>query len=153
MRSLFEDAGHLVRLAAVFLALVVLFVIARAALIPKDFGTFGHYRAGALQDIAARPASFAGRAACVECHDDVDAVKKKGKHAGLGCEACHGALGKHAADPQEVIPVKPDPATLCLVCHTKNVAKPAQFPQIDPKEHAGSDPCVQCHKPHSPLEP
>ncbi len=153
MRSLLEDAGHLVRLAAAFAVLVVLFVIARGALIPKDFGTYGHYRAGALADARARPVSYAGRAACVECHDDVDALKKKGKHAGLGCEACHGALARHAADPQGVVPVKPDPAKVCLVCHLKNVAKPAGFPQIDPAEHAGSDPCVTCHKPHSPLDP
>jgi len=153
MGSLFRDASHLVRLAAVFAVLVLLFVIARAALIPKGFGVYGHYRAGALGDVRAREVSFAGRAACIECHDDVDAVKKTGKHSGLGCEACHGALAKHAADPQSVAPVKPDPATLCLVCHLRNVAKPAGFPQIEPKDHAGNDPCVSCHKPHSPLTP
>lgn len=153
MRSLLEDTGHLVRLAAVFLALAVLFLIARAALTPKDFGMYGHYRAGALTDVRARQVSFAGRAACLDCHDAVDAVKKKGKHAGLGCEACHGALAKHAAEPQDFVPVEPDVRTLCLTCHLKNVAKPAGFPQIDPKEHAGSDSCVQCHQAHSPLEP
>ena len=153
MRSLFRDAGHLIRLAAVFAGLVVLFVIARAVLTPKDFGVYGHYRAGALGDIRAREISFAGRAACLDCHDEIDAVKKKGKHAGLGCEACHRALQKHVADPQAVVPDKPNGATLCLVCHLKNVAKPKDFPQIDPKEHAGTDPCLQCHKPHSPLGP
>jgi hypothetical protein len=152
MRSLLEDAGHLVRLAAVFLALVALFVIARAALIPKDFGTYGHYRAGALADVRERPIAYAGRAACIDCHGDIDTVKQNGKHAGLACEACHGALAQHAADPQNVVPVEPDPKTLCLVCHRKNVAKPVQFPQVDPTEHAGSDPCGTCHKPHSPLE-
>jgi hypothetical protein len=43
MRELFRDAEHLFRLALLFLALVVIFLLVRAALIPKGFGTYGHY--------------------------------------------------------------------------------------------------------------
>ncbi len=151
MREFFRDAEHLFRLALLFLALLVIFLVARAALVPQGFGTYGHYRAGALVDARSRPLAFAGRAACLDCHDDIDAVKKTGKHAGIGCEACHGPLEAHVADPATVIPQKPDAKTLCVVCHLENLAKPRGFPQIDPKDHAGDDNCTKCHKPHAPL--
>ena len=37
-------------------------------LVPSDFGVYGFYRAGALNDVKARPIAYAGRAACEECH-------------------------------------------------------------------------------------
>lgn len=151
MRQLFRDSEHLVRLAVLFVAAVIVFIAARAMLIPKGFGEYGHYRAGAIDDVAAHGMKFAGRAACLDCHDEIGATKAKGKHAGVGCEACHGALSAHVADPQAVTPVKPDPKTLCVVCHAKNTAKPKGFPQVDPKEHAGDASCADCHDPHSPL--
>jgi len=150
MRQLFRDSEHLLRLALLFGAVGVAFLVARALLIPEGFGTYGHYRAGALEDNRARPVTFAGRAACLDCHDTVDAAKKAGKHAGVGCEACHGALAAHVDDPTSAAPAKLDPKTLCLVCHEENVAKPSGFPQIDPKNHAGDDPCQSCHAPHAP---
>lgn len=152
MRSLFKDYEHLARLAILFVAGAVVFLVARAVMVPKDFGEYGHFRAGAMDDVAARPLHYAGHAACLDCHDDVGAVKSKGKHAGVNCEACHGALAAHVADPQAVVPEKLDVKTLCVVCHLKNSAKPRSFPQIDPKEHADDTPCDQCHNPHSPLE-
>ena len=151
MRALFRDAEHLFRLAGVFLVLGVVFLAARAVFTPKGFGVYGHYRAGALADARARPVTFAGRATCLDCHDEIDTVKKAGKHAGLGCEACHGPLQTHVADPATVVPEKPDAKTLCLVCHMENLAKPKNFPQIDPKEHAGDGNCMVCHNPHAPL--
>jgi hypothetical protein len=151
MRELLGDAEHLFRLAAVFLALFVVFLVARAVFIPKGFGVYGHYRAGALEEVRAREITYAGRAACIDCHDAINDVKKNGKHAGLGCEACHGPLQAHVADPSTVVPQKPNAQVLCLVCHMENLAKPRNFPQIDPKEHADDDNCIKCHDPHAPL--
>ena len=68
MNKLFKDKEHLVRVALLFVAGLFLFVVARAILVPKGFGDYGHYRAGALADVAARPVAYAGRAACLECH-------------------------------------------------------------------------------------
>ena len=150
MRELFGDAEHLFRLAGVFVALFVAFLLVRAVLIPKSFGEYGHYRAAALGEARARGVTFAGRATCLECHEDVGTAKAGGKHAGVGCEACHGPLAAHVADPATVVPQKPDPAVLCLVCHVQNLAKPKGFPQIEPKDHYG-DACGACHKPHVPL--
>ena len=150
MRELFRDAGHLVRLAALFAVAIAAFLLVRALLIPKTFGDYGHYRAAALGEIRERGIKYAGRAACLDCHEDIGAAKAGGKHAGVGCEACHGALAAHVADPASVVPQKPDASAVCLVCHVQNLAKPKGFPQVDPKEHYG-DECGGCHKPHVPL--
>jgi len=151
MRELFRDAEHLLRLALLFAALLVVFLAARAVFIPAGFGTYGHYRAGALADSRSHPLMFAGHAACLDCHEDVDAAKKAGKHAGVACEACHGPLESHVADPATVAPETPDPKSLCLVCHLENLAKPKGFPQIEPADHAGDLSCIKCHSPHTPL--
>ena len=150
MNRFLKDKEHLVRIAALFAAGMIVFLVLQAVLVPKGFGLYGHYRAGALADVAARPVTYAGRGACVECHTDEGDRLKGGKHARVGCETCHGALGKHAADPSALKPVKPDPKALCLTCHLANVAKPARFPQVDPKTHMDGGPCLTCHDQHAP---
>jgi hypothetical protein len=150
MNRLFKDKEHLLRVAGLFGAGLVLFVAARAVFVPKGFGDYGHYRSGALADVAARPVAYAGREACVECHTEEGDRLKGGKHKGVGCEACHGALAKHAADPSALKPVKPNAKTLCLTCHLTNVAKPVKFPQVDPKSHMEGAACLTCHDQHAP---
>ena len=117
---------------------------------PSDFGKYGHYRAGALDDLRARPVKFAGHETCEACHSDQAAEKSKGKHARVGCEACHGPLAKHAEDPTSLVPQKPDTAVLCVRCHEANTAKPKGFPQVVSADHANGLPCNTCHKPHIP---
>ncbi len=150
MNRLFKDKEHLVRVALLFVAGIVLFVVARAVFIPKTFGQYGHYRGAALAEVRAKEPVYAGRAACVECHADEGDRWKGGRHKGVGCEACHGALGKHAADPSALKPEKPDAMKLCLGCHSANVAKPFKFPQIDPKTHMDGGACLTCHDQHAP---
>jgi hypothetical protein len=146
----FKDREHLVRLAGLLLAGVVAFVVLRGLMVPKGFGELGHYRTGALADNAARPAAFAGRGACLECHTDVGPKLKGGKHSRIGCEACHGALAAHAADPSKATPILPEPKKLCPVCHQKNIAKPAKFPQVEARTHGDGEACNSCHAPHDP---
>ena len=144
-------AVHLFRMAGLFVAGIAAFLIARSILVPDGFGELGHFRTGALADNQARKPVFAGRAACADCHSDEPDRLKAGPHKGVGCEACHGALGAHASGESDVKPVRPDAAKLCLVCHVQSVSKPAGFKQIDPKEHGdGSGTCGGCHDPHSP---
>jgi predicted CXXCH cytochrome family protein len=104
------------------------FLLAQRLLVPAEFGKYGHYRPGALEDRRNLPLVFAGRAACEECHTDIAETKSKGKHARPACEACHGPLATHAADPS-VKPTRPDGRTLCLRCHSALVGRPASFPQ------------------------
>jgi hypothetical protein len=88
---------------------------------------------------------------CDGCHTvGFDPATKSFFEPGVGCEACHGPLAAHVADPATVVPQKPDPSAVCLVCHVQNLAKPKGFPQIEPTEHYG-DACGACHKPHVPL--
>ncbi len=148
--SSLKDAGHLFRFAGLFVLAFLVFLVVRHWVVPKTFGQYGHYRAAAIGEIAAKPVKYAGHDTCETCHTDKLEVKKAGKHAHVNCEACHGPLAKHADDPTSVIPVKPDTAVLCARCHTASAAKPKTFPQVVPAEHSNGMPCETCHNPHSP---
>jgi predicted CXXCH cytochrome family protein len=150
MGDLFRHGGHLVRVAGLFLAGVLVFLVLQALLVPKGFGLYGHYRAGALEENRARPIKFAGREACVECHSDVPDAMTGGRHAAIRCEACHGPLAGHAGDPTEQKAVRPDSKVLCARCHAASVARPARFPQVEVADHAGGEACTTCHAAHKP---
>jgi len=179
MGDRFQHARHLFRVAAVLGVVLVAFLVARWALIPSDFGVLGYYRAGALDDVKALPIAYAGRTACMECHDGTyappepegdapgrkPAVKtpldpvKDNKHFKLNCEACHGPLQKHVADEDKELAVpKVASDALCLGCHRMLVGRPKFQPQVVPADHKKSgdekkDACVACHKPHWPKTP
>ncbi len=145
-----RDSAHLIRPALVLLVGVVIFLIIRATVVPRSFGQYGHYRAAALDAIAARPIAYAGRSQCVMCHEEQAKVHDAGKHAGVGCEACHGTLARHVDDPIANKPALPDVANLCRRCHEKDAAKPKGFPQVETVAHSQGMLCDQCHQPHSP---
>ena len=150
MRDFFRNAEHLIRVAILLALAIVVFLFIRNRVIPPDFGKYGHYRPGAMDDIRARPVKFAGRQACEVCHSDQVEIKSKGKHANVGCEACHGPQAKHVEDPSSVIPQLPKAEVLCARCHEANQAKPKWFPQVVTAEHSSGMACNTCHKPHSP---
>jgi hypothetical protein len=146
----FRNSGHLIRPGLVLLAGAGVFLILRAAVVPKDFGKYGHYRAGAINMVSARPISYAGRSQCELCHDQEAKVLGGGKHAQVGCETCHGPLAQHADDPSANVPKLPDVANLCRRCHEKDAAKPQGFPQVDTVAHSQGMLCDSCHQPHNP---
>jgi len=150
LNRIFRDSAHLIRPALVLVGALGLFVVIRAAVIPKGFGEYGHYRPGALDLVRSKPISYAGQDTCVLCHEDQAKVRASGKHAKVACEACHGPLAKHANDPGSLKPVRPDTTVLCRRCHEKDVAKPEKFPQVATAEHSGGAACNTCHQPHSP---
>ena len=150
MKRILGESEHLVRLVLLATILVVIFFAVRWAVVPAGFGRYGHYRAEALDEIRARPVSFAGHATCEACHDEIAAAKLQGKHARVACEACHGPLAAHADDPVANKGVKPDPVTLCARCHEADSAKPKSFPQVVSQEHAGGSSCGVCHNSHRP---
>lgn len=152
MSGLFGHKGHLIRVAVLFGAGVLVFVALQWLLVPTGFGAYGHYRAGALEDNRDRPLAHAGRGACVSCHSDAWELLQRGRHGHVRCEACHGAMAKHAQDPSVGQAVKPDPKVLCVRCHEQSVARPAKFPQVDAASHSGGEACTACHKAHDPLD-
>jgi len=147
---LFKDIEHLIRLAVVMLIGVIAFIVLRAAVVPKSFGEYGHYRGAALAETAAHPVAFAGHETCEACHGDVADLKKQGKHVVVACEACHGAAAKHADDPSSIKPAKLDATILCSRCHEANSAKPNAFPQVVTADHYSGIACDSCHQPHRP---
>ena len=147
---MFRHSGHLIRPALVLLAGLGVFLVIRAAVIPPQFGLYGHYRPGALNSVRALPIAYASEEPCLACHDDQAKAHAAGKHAGVHCEACHGPLAKHAEDPTANIPKLPDVADLCHRCHEKDSAKPKAFPQVVTAEHSGGVLCNTCHQPHNP---
>ena len=150
MGGRFRDYEHVLRVLVLFLLGVAAFVALRWWLVPSDFGVYGHYRAGALEENRSRPIAFAGRAACAECHDDVVVSRKGSRHERIACESCHGALAAHASGNDETKPVRPDPRLSCIRCHDARAGKPAAFPQVDVRDHAPEGPCTECHQPHHP---
>ena len=148
--KMFKHAGHLFRLAAVFLVGLIAFLTLRTFLVPRSFGRYGHYRADAITEIAALPVNYAGHQVCEGCHGDIQDVKSKGSHQGVACESCHGPLAAHANDPASVTPAKLDTSVLCARCHQENIAKPKSFPQVNAADHSGGTACNTCHQPHTP---
>jgi len=145
----FRDTGHLFRFAGIFVTGFLVFLGVRGCLVPSSFGRYGHYRGAAISEIGARPIHFAGRQVCETCHVEIAEKEKQGKHATVGCEACHGALAKHADDPS-LQPTKLDTAQLCIRCHEASAARPKAFPQMAAADHSNGLACETCHQPHSP---
>jgi cytochrome c7-like protein len=141
---------HVLRVAAVFGLGFLGFLVVRALLVPSDFGVYGFFRAGALNDVRAASVSYAGEGACVDCHGAVIDERRPSKHAQVRCEACHGPLVKHTAGEMDTPPPKPDSRKLCPTCHAKTAGRPDWFPQVIVADHAGDAECTACHKPHSP---
>jgi hypothetical protein len=177
MPDRFRHATHILRVAALFLVGVLVFIVARQVLIPPDFGVLGFYRAGAIDEIAALPLAYAGTTACEGCHvgkyesafadPDVPVPDplKDNRHYVLRCESCHGPLAVHARekkeDEQREAEGKPDVGedtpvplvasdTLCLGCHRQITGRPATQPQVVTGDHGGQDKCEDCHRPHRP---
>lgn len=141
---------HIYRVAGLFAAGFIVFTIVRWALVPADFGVYGFYRGGALQDARALPVRYGGEAACLDCHSGVDDERKGVRHEKIKCEACHGPLAGHAAGDDANKPRALNPRLLCLSCHTQIAGKPSFVPQVVPADHGGDGPCAECHKPHRP---
>lgn len=148
-RPRWRDFAHVVRMAIVFAMALGGFIIWRAWMVPADFGTYGHYRAGALAEIASRTTVYAGQLECVGCHDTVQEERKSSLHARISCETCHGPLGQHARGETDVAPIRPSTRGVCLPCHTSRLGMPAAFKKINIKEHSEAGPCTECHKPHT----
>jgi len=145
-----SDYAHVVKVAFLFAFAFAAFLLIRWWFLPADFGVYGFYRAGALDDNRAKPVHYAGRAACVDCHSDVVESRAGSRHEKIGCESCHGPLNAHVTGADEKKPARPDTRATCIRCHTTKAGKPAGFPQVDVGEHAPEGACTECHQPHHP---
>jgi hypothetical protein len=147
----------------VILLLVVLvaMVLGRSLFVPETWGEYGQYRGAAVVEHRDKPIRHGGNGACAMCHDAEYADLSSGVHAALQCELCHGPVALHVdLEEGEVLAEMPVRRSreLCELCHRRLEARPADFPQIDVREHLAendvelaSDACFACHEPHSPF--
>lgn len=141
------------RLSILIILLLGLFVVVRSLLVPPDFGKYGHFRASAVDEIAAQEIQYAGHAICTDCHDDVVEVKAKGYHKTVNCEVCHGPAAAHTEDPEAVELQAPRGRGYCPLCHEYFPSRPTGFPQIVSASHNPMKSCITCHNPHDPKPP
>lgn len=164
----YHRAAHLFRMGIVLSMLLAIYVGARSIYTPADFGKYGKYRAGALEEIAKRSPRFQGRDVCYDCHDDIIDLVEKDTHHSVNCGDCHGPAQKHVAyqrgedddgiTEEEAVVEKNKDRSLCLYCHRRLRARPKSFPQIDLESHYEfirikdkNVDCVECHSPHEPI--
>lgn len=103
------------------------------------------------QALAGLDESYAGAALCATCHQPEVTKLTASKHAGIGCESCHGALLDHATSspgPEADLLIGTPTADLCVKCHEQRDGRPADFPQVVLGVHY-TDTCLACHNPHS----
>ncbi|HEY3296736.1 MAG TPA: hypothetical protein VGL38_14995 [bacterium] len=143
---------QLSRLMIAFGLLVVLFIVVRWVAQPDSFYQYGHYRGKALSELASAPVKFIPRATCAECHEDQAKQNAAGPHVHISCQSCHGPGSDHVDNPTAENIILPVVGQTCVRCHAQNAARPASFPQIDVKDHAGKKQCTDCHVTHNPQE-
>jgi hypothetical protein len=97
---------------------------------------------------AALQPTYAGVGQCAQCHRVETARAASARHAGIGCESCHGPTLEHALAGQGVAtPTLPTEA-VCTRCHEAALGRPAGLLQIDTSDHYVPM-CLQCHDPHT----
>jgi len=152
-RSLRKLPDQIARLLIVFTLLIGGVVVIRQFVIPARLRESGFHRDTAIEKELSREVRFAGSQACIDCHDDIDGIKRDGYHRDLSCETCHGPAMLHTEDPGENMPSTPRKREECAICHTYDPSRPTGFPQINPVAHNPLRPCMTCHNPHDPKPP
>ena len=150
---------HVLRPLWVAIGLVGTIFVARAFLVPDDFGvhgqnfTYGYHRLSNIQEWKDFPVKYQGRESCEECHEENLAALNSSTHQAVECENCHGPSIDHP-DPNEYLPLEKE-RTLCLRCHAfldyPNSDRGALVSIAD-RTHKRRYECVKCHNPHDPKE-
>jgi len=148
---------HLYRLGALFLVVIVAFLIIRQFATPSSWNYEVWYRGDALTEEAKKPMLHGGNDSCRSCHEDVVKEVKKRKHKKLSCEGCHGPLGTHVRGEEKIAAaeVSNQSRWQCLNCHEELISKPQGFPQFtdEVEKHKTikeGEVCLKCHEAHDP---
>ena len=152
--------NHVWRPLFIVLVIVACILLARAVLVPADFGIhergymYGWHRKSNEAFWKAYRVKYKTARVCAECHKDKYNDIKDSPHAAISCENCHGPNYDHPEDP---VGLKIDRSrALCIRCHAympyKNSIR-GKIPGIDPQKHYPQAECVMCHYPHNPKKP
>ena len=156
--STLRHTKHIFRVAILLFFVVVALVLGRGLFVPDSWGEYGWYRGDSVNDHRARPVRHGGDAACAPCHEEQLDLRNAGSHATVRCELCHAPVVEHVVDGEVVaeMPIAPS-LELCSRCHRQLNARPADFPQVNVRQHVeemesefGDNVCIECHDPHSP---
>ncbi|HXX57388.1 MAG TPA: cytochrome c3 family protein [Thermodesulfovibrionales bacterium] len=149
--------SHVWRPLFVVIGFVVLILIAREFVVPKDFGIqergymYGMHRKSNEEEWKALPAKYRSKEYCKDCHNDKYASIMQTPHAIIQCENCHGPAIEHPSDPPKLSIDKN--RAQCLRCHYPlpyPTSGRANIRGVDPDKHNPGIECVMCHNPHKP---
>jgi hypothetical protein len=156
--------NHVLRPLFVVIGIVVLFLLARTIMVPRDFGVhergymYGWYRLGNVEDWKKFKVKYQGKEYCKDCHSDKYDSINKTPHKIIQCENCHGpasdAKSDHWSEQRPKLPIDRSRAQ-CLRCHYPlpyPTSGRAKIKSIDPDKHNPDVECAMCHNPHNPKE-
>jgi hypothetical protein len=150
--------NHVLRPLLVVIGIVILILLARTVLVPKDFGIgqrgymYGWHRHGNEEDWKNFKVKYMGKEYCKDCHTDKYDSINKTPHKIIPCEDCHGPAIDHPSDPPKLAIDKS--RAQCLRCHYPlpyPTSGRAKLRGIDPDKHNPDIECSTCHNPHNPM--
>jgi hypothetical protein len=149
--------SHVLRPLIVVVGMVILILLARLVVVPKDFGAhergymYGWHNKANEQFWKDFKVKYQGAEYCKDCHDKNYASIKKSPHRNIECENCHGPAVDHPDNPPKLAIDKS--RAQCLRCHYPlpyPTSGRAQIRGIDPDKHNPDVECAMCHNPHKP---
>jgi hypothetical protein len=154
--------NHVLRPLWVVLALIGITLIARAIIVPADFGihekgyTYGWYRKGNEEDWKSVKIKYQTREYCKDCHAGHYKRVVSSRHAKVQCENCHSPAIDHPEKPEKLNIDRS--RELCLRCHAYMPYRPVKYAELrtgtitlkmqDPDTHNPGMECVSCHSAH-----
>ncbi len=154
--------SHILRPLWVVLALIGITLIARAVIVPPDFGihekgyTYGWYRKGNEEEWKAVKIKHQTREYCKDCHAGLYKRVVSSRHAKVQCENCHSPAIDHPEKPEKLNIDRS--RELCLRCHAYMPYRPVKYAELrtgtitlkmqDPDTHNPGMECVSCHSAH-----
>lgn len=150
--------NHVFRPLFVVIGFVVILLIARLFIVPKDFGVhergymYGWYRKSNEEDWKAVRVKYQfNNDYCKNCHVEQYDKLVQSSHAIINCENCHGPALDHPSEPAKLHIDRS--RQQCLRCHSYlpyPTSGRMNIRGIDPDKHNPGIECSMCHNPHNP---
>ncbi len=142
---------HLKKVLILLAMMIIAFLIIRSLFVPESFGQYGWYRGNSVNEIMNFKVNNSNSTDCADCHQSIYLTWSNGSHNTVNCDDCHGPTEDHVNNNRIIPQPANDSREFCGLCHFQNVARPKDFPQIDPNSgHGEGLNCTYCHNPHKP---
>lgn len=149
--------NHVFRPLFVVIALVAVILIARAIIVPDDFGIgeagymYGWHRKSNEDEWKRFKVKYKEKDYCQQCHPDKHDLISQTPHANISCQNCHGPAMGHPVDPPKLSIDRG--RQQCLRCHAMLPYKGSGriwIRMVEDSDHNPTMQCVTCHNPHKP---